>query len=283
VSNSYKIIFIILISYSFLRDNTPFELVGHVKTEEGIVLPNIYIQVLKNGDVINQTKTDNFGNFILPLSKLGVFSIKVGIKNKYFLPTIIKKYDFHSIKRFKKDFNLKIDKQILQRETTKLKESYNHMIKNQKNLSYKRAFFNQFPESGYETELFFNKSIPYQNLKKEAKTYFYILFNRQIVGRSSYMNKFIRYGQKTNMSVAGPITKKFYNEASIMIKEYPLELFKELNTCKDKTTRTFFLWMFSGNKFGQKVPDPIFNFLSIKFNKEFVIMHEAFDAYINGD
>ena len=100
--NSYKIIFIALISYSFIEDNTPFELVGHVKTEEGIVLSNIYIQVLKNGDVINQTKTDNFGNFILPLYKLGVFTIKVGIKNKYFLPTIIKKYDFHSIKGLKK-------------------------------------------------------------------------------------------------------------------------------------------------------------------------------------
>lgn len=281
--NIYKILFISLISYSFSLSNIPFELVGHIQSEEGIVLPNIYVQILKNGDVINQTKTDNSGNYKIQLSKIGVFTIIAGNKNKYFHPNIIKEYDFHIIAKFKKDFKLRIDKQILQRETTKLRESYKHMMKNPKNSSYKRAFFKQFPESGYETELFFNKSIPYKNLKKEAKIFLYVLFNRQVVGRSGYMNKFIRYAQKTNMKVAGPMSKKFYNGATKIIKEYPLELFKELSNCSDKRTRLFFIWMFSGDQFGEKKPDPIFDFLSSKFDEEFAIMHEAFDIHIHGE
>tara|TARA_B110000211_G_C13942190_1_gene492223 strand:+ start:76 stop:927 length:852 start_codon:yes stop_codon:yes gene_type:complete len=283
VRNIYKLLFITLISFSFSPGDNPFELVGHIQSEEGIILPNIYIQVWKNGDVINQTKTDNFGNYTLPLSKIGVFTIIAGNKNKYFHPNTAKDFDFHTITRFKKDFKLKIDKQILQRETTKLRESYNHMMKNRKNLSYRRAFFKQFPESGYETELFFNKSIPYTNLKKEAKIYLNVIFNKRVAGWAGYMNKFIRYGQKTNMSVAGPMTKKFYAEAAQIIKEHPLELYKELSTCKDKRVRKFFIWMFSGKKFGKKEPDPIFDFLSGKFNKEFVLMHDAFDTHLNGE
>lgn len=279
----FKFLFLISISLSFSSGDNPFELVGHIQSEEGVVLSNIYVQIWKNNEVINQVKTDNFGNYTLPLSKIGVFTIIAGNKNKYFHPLIIKGFDVHTITKFKQNFKLKIDKQILQRETTKLRESYNHMMKNPKNLSYRRAFFKQFPESGYETELFFNKSIPYTNLKKEAKTYLNVIFNKSVAGWAGYMNKFIRYGQKTNMKVAGPMTKKFYNQAAQMIKDHPLELFKELDTCKDKRTRKFFIWMFSGGKFGKKTPDPLFDFLSGKFNKQFVIMHDAFDTHQNGE
>jgi hypothetical protein len=281
VRNIYKLLFITLINFSFSSEGNPFELVGHIQSEEGIVLSNIYVQIWKNGDVINQTKTDNLGNFTLPLSKIGTFTIIAGNKNKYFHPEKIEEFDFQKITRFRQSFKLKIDKQILQRETTKLRESYNHMMKNPRNLSYKRAFFNQFPESGYETELFFNKSIPYKNLKKEAKMYMHIFFGRKVVGWAGYMNKFIRYGQETNMKVAGPMTKKFYNEASLIIKEHPLELYKELSTCKNKRVTKFFIWMFSGKKFGKKNPDSLFDFLSGKFHKEYIIMFDAFDTYIN--
>jgi len=172
VKNIYKILFISLISYSFSPSNIPFELVGHIQSEEGIVLPNIYVQVIKNGDVINQTKTDNLGNYKMQLSKTGVFKIIAGNKNKYFHPNIIKEYDFHIIAKFKKDFKLQIDKQILQRETTKLRESYKHMMKNPKNLSYKRAFFKQFPECGYETNYSLTNLSLTKTLKKRLKCFY---------------------------------------------------------------------------------------------------------------
>jgi hypothetical protein len=282
VRNIYRLLFISLISFSFSSGSNPFELVGHIESDEGIVLSNIYVQIWKNGDVINQTKTDNFGNYTLPLSKIGAFTIIAGNKNKYFNPNIVKEFDFHTITRFKKDFKLKIDKQILQRETTKLRESYNHMMKNPKNLSYKRAFFSQFPESGYETELFFNKDIPYKNLKKEAKMYMHIIFNKKVAGWAGYMIKFIRYSQKTNMSVAGPMTEKFYNQAVQIIKDHPLELYKELSsTKKEKKVTNFFVWMFSGEEFGKKAPDETFNFLSGKFSREYALMLDAFDQHLS--
>lgn len=272
-----NLILIIVISFSFTPSETPFVLVGHVESQQGIVLPNIYIQVWKDGDVINQTKTDNFGNYRLPLSKIGVFTIIAGNKNKYFHPNISKEFKIGKIGKYKKDFNLLIDKQILQRETTRLRESYNHMMKNPKNLSYKRAFFKQFPNAGYETELFFNKHITHINLKKESKTYMNAVFKGRVAGWTGYMLKFIRYGQKTNMKVAGPMTKKFYAESCEMIKQKPLELFRELSSMRKKKVNKFFVYLFSGGAFGKSEPDSIFDFLSGKYSREYNLMQAAFE------
>lgn len=277
----YNLIFIVLVSLSFSSGSNPFLLIGHIESERNIPLPDINIQIWKDGYVINKTKTDNFGNYKLPLSKTGVFTIIAGNKNKYFHPIIVKEYNFKSINKFTQNFKLIIDKQILQQETTRLRESYKHMMKNHRNHSYRRAFFKQFPESGYETELFFNKHIDELNLKKEARTYLNIIFKRRIVGWPGYMTKFIRYGQKTNMKAAGKMTKKFYDEAVKVIKDHPLELFKELSTSKDKKITQFFLWMFSGNKFGKKKPAGDFDFLSGKYSREYTLMLAAFDTHLN--
>lgn len=271
------------INFSFNTGSNPFELVGQIKSKEGIILPNIYVQIWKDGEVINQTKTDNFGNYTLPLSKIGEFTVMAGNKNQYFHPTVIKEYSFHTLTRFTKNFELDIDKQVLQHQTARLRESYNHMIRNPKNMDYKRAFFKKFPKYGYETELFFNKDIPHKNLKKEAKTYMYIIFNRRVVGWASYMNKFIAYGQKTNMNAAGKHTKKFYNEAAVLIKEHPAELFKELATSSTKQVSKFFVWLFSGGEFGKKKHDGTFDFLSGKYQREYAIMLDAFDIHLNGE
>jgi len=283
VRNIYNLVLILFISLSFSSGNSPFVLTGHVESRQGIVLPNIYIQIWKNGDVINQTKTDNFGNYKITLLKTGVCKIIAGNKNKYFHPIIIKEFDFNSTQKFKQNFKLLIDKQVLQRETTKLRESYNHMMKNHKNLSYKRAFFKQFPASGYETELFFNKNIAHINLKVEAKNYMTTIFKRRVVGWSGYMMKFIQYGQKTNMKVAGSMTNKFYSGASQIIKNHPLELFKELSTSKDNKITQFFIWLFSGNEFGEKELINDFKFLSEKYKREYQLMLSAFDNHLNSN
>lgn len=274
----FLLFFLTTIHFSFNTGTKPFELVGEIKSKEGIILPNIYVQIWKDGEVINQTKTDNHGMYKLPLSKIGEFTIIAGNKNKYFHPTVLKEYSFHTLTRFTQNFKLDIDIQVLHHQTARLRESYNHMIRNPKNMDYKRAFFKKFPKYGYETELFFNKNIPHKNLKKEAKTYMYIIFNRRVVGWASYMKKFIKYGQKTNMKVAGKNTIKFYNEAAILIKEHPEELFKELSTSSNKQVSKFFIWLFSGGKFGKKVQDGTFDFLSGKYSREHSLMLKAFET-----
>lgn len=279
VRDYLKYFFIGVVIFSFTFQPATFQLVGHIESDEGIVLPNIYVQIWEKGEVINQTKTDNFGNYKLILPKKGSFTVMAGNKNKYFHPTILKEALFQELKEYQQDFKLKIDIQILQHETSRLRESYNHMLRNPKNLGYKQAFFSRFPASGYETELFFNKDINYPNLKKESSQYMKIIFNRQLVGWAAYMNKFIKYAQRTEMTVSLKTTQKFYEEAVQIIKDHPLELFSELESSSDKRIKLFFRWLFSGGKFGTSKPLSTFDYISGKFPREYSLMQDAFKEY----
>ena len=61
-----------------------FELIGEVTSEQGIAITDTYVQIWDKGEVIAQTKTDNLGQYTLPLPKIGTFTVMAGNRNKYF-------------------------------------------------------------------------------------------------------------------------------------------------------------------------------------------------------
>ena len=273
------IFIIIIISLSFGFEYKTFELIGKVTSEQGIAITDTYVQIWDKGEVIAQTKTDNLGQYTLPLPKIGTFTVMAGNRNKYFHAISLKEYSFHIKAQFKENFFLEIDKQELQDETVRLRESYHLMIHNFKNSTHRRKFINRFPKSGTELELFFSVDVKEKNLKKEAKRYISTLFQERFTGRTTYFLLFIRFAQKTDMRVAGKSTKKFYDEAVTIIKKYPKQLFDELSTSKPERVSNFFKWMFSGGAFGKNKITKEFDFLQGKYKREYAIMLDEFDAY----
>ncbi|MFT4900708.1 MAG: hypothetical protein ACI9U0_002515, partial [Flavobacteriales bacterium] len=65
------IFIIIIISISFGFEYKTFELIGKVTSEQGIAITDTYVQIWDKGEVIAQTKTDNLGQYTLPLPKIG--------------------------------------------------------------------------------------------------------------------------------------------------------------------------------------------------------------------
>lgn len=275
-------LFIAICSLSFSLEYKPFELIGAIKTETGIPVSNTYVQIWERGDVIAQTKTDNFGNYVLPLPKIGEFTLMAGNKNKYFHPKKMEEYNFHTSTRFKQDFILSIDKQALQEECARLRESYKHMVHNSKNLTYRRSFLSRFPKSGLEMELFFSSEVKEVNLKKEAKRYIQTVFQENFTGRNTYLIMFLRFAQKSDMRVAGKSTRKYYEGAVQVINKNKELMFKEFMNTKDKQILNFFVWMFSGESYGKKKMDKSFDYLSGKYSRVYSLMAEAFDIYLNG-
>lgn len=260
----------------------PFELIGKITSKQGFAIPNTYVQIWENGDVIAQTKTDNFGNYVLPLPKIGEFTIMAGNKNKYFHPLSKKNYNFHMSTQFEENFKLTIDKQVLQEECARLRESYRHMMRNPKNLSYRRTFLSRFPTSGLEMELFFSTAVKEVNLKKEAKRYIGTVFQQGFAGRTTYVILFTKFSKRTDMRVAGKQTQKYYDGAVEVINENKEIFYKELANMKPKQVKQFFLWMFSGGSYGKKKMDGSFDYLEGKYPVVHELMVQAFDNYLNG-
>lgn len=277
------LLFTIFCTLSFTFSYKPFELIGKVTSHQGFPIPNTYVQIWDQGEVIAQTKTDNFGNYVLPLPKIGEFTIMAGNKNKYFHPKKMEEYNFHMSTQFKEDFKLEIDKQVLQEECTRLRESYRHMIHNPKNLSYRRSFLSRFPNNGLELELFFSNNVKEVNLKKEAKRYINTVFQQGFAGRTTYMILFTKFAQKTDMRVADKQTRKFYEGAVYVINENKEILFKELENTSPKKVKNMFVWMFSGGAFGTKKMTTSFDHLEAKYPQVYAIMLDAFDVYLNGE
>lgn len=280
-----KVLTILILCIScnaFAQGYKPFELIGKVSSEQGFAIPNTYVQIWENGDVIAQTKTDNFGNYILPLPKIGEFTIMAGNKNKYFHPISKKNYNFHMSTQFEENFVLTIDKQVLQEECARLRESYRHMVHNSKNLSYRRTFLSRFPSSGLELELFFSSAVKEVNLKKEAKRYINTIFQDGFAGRTTYVILFTKFAKRTDMRVARKQTLKYYEGAVPVILKNKEVFFKELDNMKPKQVRQFFLWLFSGGSFGKKKMDKSFDYLESKYPVVYELMVQAFDQYING-
>ena len=267
---------------SFAQGYKPFELIGKVSSAQGFAIPNTYVQIWENGDVIAQTKTDNFGNYVLPLPKIGEFTIMAGNKNKYFHPFKMEKYHFHMSTQFEENFTLKLDKQVLQEECARLRESYRHMVHNPKNLSYRRTFLSRFPNSGLELELFFSSSVKELNLKKEAKRYINTVFQQGFAGRTTYVILFTKFAKRTDMRVAEKQTQKYYDGAVQVILKNKEVFYKELDNMKPKQVKQFFLWMFSGGSFGKNKMDSSFDYLDAKYPAVYEIMTQAFDLYLNG-
>ena len=268
-----------IISLSFSLKTTPFELKGKVSSHQGFPIPNALVQIKENNRVIAQTRTNNFGEYNIPIIKTGTFSLIAGNQNKYFHPVAIEEFEFNKINSFKQDFKLSIDKQVLQEECARLRESYRHMVHNSRNISYKRAFLNRFPKSGIELELFFSSLVHEVNLKKEAKRYIQTIFRHNFAGRNTYIILFIRFAQQTDMRIAGKQTKKFYEYATPIINANKEILFKELENAKDRQALNLFLWMFSGGSYGQKKMNPTFDYLAEKYPKVYTLMAKSFETY----
>ena len=276
-------LFIALCSLSFKLDYKPFELIGKVTTEQGFVIPEAYIQISKKGKVIAQTKTDNFGNYVLPLSKIGKYTIIVGNKLKYFHPKEKQQYNFNLSTQFEESFTLKIDKQVLQDECARLRKSFKHMVHNSKNMTYRRSFLNRFPRSGLELELFFSSNVKAVNLKKEAKRYVQTVFQENFTGRHTYINMFLDFSQHTDMRVAGKNTKKYYAGAIPIINKNKEILFSEFEHKIETKVSKFFIWMFSGEAYGKKKMKKNFDYLAPKYPEVHTLMLNAYDVYLNGE
>lgn len=271
------VICLIALTFSFVYK--PFELKGKVSSPYGVAIPNCYVQIWERGDVIAQTKTNNKGEYTLPLSKIGEFNIMIGNKNKFFHPKTIKQYSFHTSTTFEENYVLDIDKQELQEEITKLRESYRHMIHNRKNMSYRRAYLSRFPKNGSQMELFFGKNVNETNLKKEANRYIHTMFQTNFAGNVTYMVMFIKYSQRTDVRYSGKVSQKFYDNAIEVIKNNHSVLFKELEACNPKQIKNFFVWMFSGGSFGKQKMATDFDYLAVKFPREYALLTEAFELY----
>lgn len=109
---------------AFTPGEYPFELTGKIKSTEGFNLANIVVQIWKNGEIVAKGKTDKEGDYTIPLSKLGTYTLIAGNKDPYFHPNKSEEFIFHTPTRFTKNFTLEIDFQILQHETSRLRESY---------------------------------------------------------------------------------------------------------------------------------------------------------------
>ncbi len=278
----YVSIFIISIfCLSFKYSNNTLELAGSITSDQGFVIPKTYVQIWEKGEIIAQTKTDNFGKYKLSLPKIGTFTLKAGYKNKFFHSKTIEDYTFTTIAKFEYNFVLKIDKQVLHEECSRLRESYRHMNHNPKNLTYRRSFLNRFPKSGVELELFFSSEVPELNLKKEAKRYLHTVFEKNFTGRTTYLMIFMKFAQKTDMRATGKNTKIFYAEAVKIINNNKEVLYKELEKVGDKYVLNFFLWMFSGGSFGTKTMDTSFDYLASKYPDVYDLMVHASKNYFN--
>ena len=273
-------VFAVLISLSINLNAKPFELIGRVSSIQGFPIPNTTVQIKENNRVVGQTRTNNFGEYKLPISKTGSFKLIAGNQNKFFHPMEIEEFKFNKINQFKQNFTLTIDKQVLQEECARLRESYRHMVHNSKNMSYKRAFINRFPKNGIEMELFFSPLVHEVNLKKEAKRYIQTVFRNNFTGRNTYIILFIRFAQRTDMRIAGKNTKKFYENSIPIINANKEILYKELENTDEKYTLNFFIWMFSGGAYGEKKMMPSFDYLAEKYPKIYTLMAKSFETYI---
>ena len=215
----FSILFICVCCLTFSFKNKSLELTGAITSEHGFVIPKTYVQLLENGEIIAQTKTDNFGKYTLLLPKIGKFTLRAGYKSKFFHQKKIKDFEVSLNNVFHQNFTLSIDKQVLHEECSRLRESYRHMIHNKKNLTYRRSFLTRFPKSGIEMELFFSSEITELNLKKEAKRYLQTIFEKNFTGRTTYMMIFVKFAQKTDMRASGKNTKEYYNGATEIINK----------------------------------------------------------------
>jgi hypothetical protein len=276
-------ILVALISISFNLNAKTFELIGKVSSIQGFPIPNTTIKIKENNRVIGQTRTNNFGEYKLLIRKTGTFKLIAGEHNKFFHPMEIEAFKFNELNQFTQNFTLSIDKQVLQEECARLRESYRHMIHNSKNLSYKRAFINRFPKNGVEMELFFSSLVHEVNLKKEAKRYIQTVFKNNFTGRNTYIVLFIRFSQRTDMRIAGKNTKKFYDYSIPVINANKEILYKELENTDEKYTLKFFLWMFSGGAYVSKKMIPSFDYLAEKYPKVYSLMTKSFETYRQED
>ena len=273
------LIFSIYFVVSSFKGKT-LELTGKVTSEHGFVIPKTYVQILEKGEIIAQTKTDNFGKYKILIPKVGKFTIRAGYKNKFFHSKKIENCEFTLKKNIEKNFVLIIDKQVLHEECSRLRESYRHMIHNSKNLGYRRSFLNRFPKSGLEMELFFSSEVLDLNLKKEAKKYLNTIFERNFTGRTTYIILFVKFAQKTDMRTAKKNTRTFYNGAVEIINKNKEVLFNELQNLDEKYVLNFFLWMFSGGSYGKQKMDTSFDYLEPKYPETYNLMVYAHENYL---
>ena len=84
MKNHCSTLLICLCCLSFAFKNKSLELTGKITSEHGFVIPHTYVQILENGEIIAQTKTDNFGEYKLLLPKTGKFTLRAGYKSKFF-------------------------------------------------------------------------------------------------------------------------------------------------------------------------------------------------------
>ncbi len=277
-----SILFICICCFTLCSKNKSLELTGKITSEHGFVIPKTYVQLIENGEIIAQTKTDNFGKYKLLLPKIGKFTLRAGYKSKFFHSKKIKEFEVTLNNKFQQNFILHIDKQVLHEECSRLRESYRHMTHNKKNLTYRRSFLTRFPKSGIEMELFFSSEITELNLKKEAKRYLQTIFEENFTGRTTYIIIFVKFAQKTDMRASGKHTKDFYNGATEIINKNKEILFTELQNLDERYVLKFFLWMFSGGRFGQKKMDTSFDYLSEKYPETYNLMVHAHKNYLNG-
>lgn len=180
----------ICLSASFIKPDGDILLQGVIRNEAGYLIEKIELAVYKDAIFICEGKSDKYGNYSITLPEEGVYHIFVGKNNNNYYSITDTNLQILPLKIFRKDFTLMINKQELQHKTTRLREAYRHLDKNEGNIYYKGIYFNRFPISMDEMLLFFSPRVPYSNLKKEADEIVTKFVDTKMVNDTSY---FFRY------------------------------------------------------------------------------------------
>ena len=170
------------------------QLIGNIEDNTGMHPKNIKISIWQKNIRINDTLSDKNGNYSFSVPDAGEYDFQISENNKYYYLKLDSDVVINNERTFVRNFQITINKQELKHKCTRMKEACWHLEKNPKNISFKGIFFNRFPSSMNEFQLFFSTKVKSENIKKEAENYIKKYYAFKLVSDIAY---FAKYAQIT--------------------------------------------------------------------------------------
>jgi len=179
-----------LLSWAMVLSIEEVQIIGTIEDNTGMHPKNIKVSVWKNNLPINDTLSDKNGNFSFSIPEAGEYDFQVSENNKYYYLKLDSNVLIPNEKLNVHNFQITINKQELKHKCTRMKEACWHLEKNPKNVSFKGTFFNRFPSTMNEFQLFFSSKVPSENIKKEAENYIKKYYAFKLVSDTAYFSKY---------------------------------------------------------------------------------------------